>query len=143
MSNAIEITGDERLQRLLDNISDDLQKPKQLLEEIGEAMAGSTIDRFDEGKGPDGNDWYLTDETIAHKEKIGRTQKLVREGDLRDSTTFDLDGYNVNVGLTDEKAPHLHFGTEKMKAKPIVGVSDEDIEMIEDIIAGHIEDQLL
>jgi len=147
----------EPLQRLGDGIGDLFP----VLDDIGQAIEASTVQRFEIGAGPDGNPWP---ESLRAKLFGGKT--LVDKGRLVDSISHQVaaDRQSVEIGTNDERAAihqfggeikpvnarKLHFfladGTEvcasqvMMPARPFIGLDLDDIDEIQATILRWLAD---
>ncbi|MTI82739.1 MAG: phage virion morphogenesis protein [Firmicutes bacterium] len=128
--------------------------------DIGEHLVSSTKDRFETGTAPDGSRWP---ESIRAQNEGGQT--LRDTSNLYNSITYHARPDLVEVGTNSRIAPvhqegkiikvkqarHLHFKVGgrwarkkkvKIPARPFIGISDEDRQAIDDIIAEHLEECL-
>lgn len=93
----------------------------------------------------------LSDKTIANKEAKGtaENQILVDHGDLRHDLTDDYGmfiaaiGTEVKVGTDDWRAHFHQGGTEKMPARPIIGVAEHDVAEIYVLFESAVNAALL
>lgn len=120
---------------------------QELAETLGEGFVSSTLERFETGKGPDGNSWPVS---ARAKKESGRT--LVDDGHLKGSISYEASPLGVAVGTADETKGAIHqfggtikpkstkalkfktptgFVTAKkveMPARPYIGLNQEDID---------------
>lgn len=131
-----------------------------IYKEIGEHLVSSTKQRFKTGTAPDGSKWP---ESIRAKEEGGQT--LRDTSNLFNSITYHARPDLVEVGTNNKIAPvhqkgrtiktkqsrYLHFKVGgrwarkkkvKIPARPFIGISDDDRQAIDDIIAEHLEECL-
>ena len=117
---------------------------------IGPALEGTTQQRFDDGKDPDGIDWqsYAPLNPLYAEDKQGKGI-LVADGTLRDTITSIVIGDELLVGSAQPYAPVHQFGAiihpkdkphlsfmmgghlfkmdeVHIPARPYLGLSDED-----------------
>ncbi|MFI4985823.1 MAG: hypothetical protein ACHQF3_00105 [Alphaproteobacteria bacterium] len=76
----------------------------------------------------------LADSTIAEKERLGyfgqvsETDPLLREGTLRDSIRFGVEGLQLLLYSTSKIAGYHEYGTSKMPPRPFLGPSLLEVE---------------
>lgn len=138
---------------------------KALLQDIGEAMVSSTIQRFQEGKGPDGKAWEPSarawQQGLGHSarkataKRKGRRAKadsgrfgktLVDKGQLQGSLSAAVTadavfwGSNLEYARIHQKGGKAGRGHKTtIPARPYIGVNDEDNEEIKAILADFIQ----
>ena len=143
------------LQRLIDAGGN----PRPALLEIGLELQDSTIKRFASESGPDGMPWARNSE-VTKARKGGRDQPLTGEGALGKEIYYDVvDGGNtLEVGSVMEYAATQQFGAKQgqfgrskrnspipwgdIPARPFIGISDADEEMIIKQINLYLQDQI-
>ena len=118
------------------------------LKNIGEEMLNSIDDRFVDKEAPDGTAW--DDNAPSTVERKGFDEPLVgaeRNLTLRTENHYQLEGDTLLVGNTMEYAAMQQFGGSKAEfphlwadipAREFIGLSDEDEEIIAEIISDHI-----
>jgi phage gpG-like protein len=126
--------------------------------EIGEEMIKRTGDRFQEGKGPDGETW-----APSRRVQNEGGQTLLDHGDLRDSVHYDTPEGDLELSSEDIRAAvhndgktivpkngeflvftgadgKVHFAREiHMPKRTFVGFSDDDLEMVSDTFLSNLE----
>lgn len=118
-----------------------------LMRGVGAIVENSTRDRFRTKTAPDGSTWAdLKPSTL--KTKKGRGSKMVEYGDLMRSITHYANSTSAVVGTDRPYAKYHQTGTknsdgsERMEARPIFGISDQDrtdvLDLMNDFIAGVI-----
>lgn len=129
----IDISNDlPLLQDNVEALTERLGDLTPLMQAIGNLLEGSTRQRFLDKKAPDGTSWAnLMPSTQTHK---GNNNILVKSGDLLRSITNHADKYSVTVGTPESHGVYHQFGTDKMTARPFLGLSDEDKEEIYELI---------
>jgi len=148
---------DHDVVRKLSDLEILVSNPGPILEDAGLGLVLSTQDRFETGVGPDGEKWKVSG---ASKERGGKT--LIDGGDLYGSITFDVSNDSVEVGtnriyaaihqfggvIVPKNAKNLTFkvgdkfvSTKKVTipARPYLGISDEDWDMIGETIEDHLK----
>lgn len=120
-------TGDG-LQKAIDSLDD----PTELLEQVGEILALSTIQRIVTTKtAPDGKAWApWARSTLLDRTKKGNAALglLHDTGALGQSITWRVNGKSVEITSTSPIAPYLQNGTPNMPARPFIGFSKEDLD---------------
>lgn len=119
---------------------------KEVFSAIGEALQISTTDRFEKSQtAPDGRPWApLSPRYAAWKRKMeGIDRILAFRGDLGNNIRFQATDVSVAVGSASPYSAIHQFGGRfkawgkheaTMPARPYLGVSDEDAEIIMEII---------
>lgn len=128
----------------IDKLLAKLRAPQPALEEIGKGLQQSTKDRIRTTKlSPDGKPfapWSFSTLKARQKEGTAAAGILFRTGKLHESIQYQVVNNQVQVGA-DSSAPYakyLQFGTMKMPARPFIGFSQQDLEMIRKILRNHI-----
>lgn len=133
---------------------------RPMLADIGAEIETSTLERFETNIAPDGSAWPQS----LHS-KVSGKPTLVRDGTLRDSVNFRVDGNDAveigaggaaseyaavhQVGATiTAKGGALHFTlatgarvtvqSVKIPARPYLGLSAADREAIPQIVGEHL-----
>ncbi|SUB23921.1 phage virion morphogenesis protein [Avibacterium avium] len=119
----------------LSNIARQLKQPRKLYGVLGETLKKIHAERFKQEVDPQGNNWQpLSAKTLAHKQKKGKSTKILRQdGYLSDRTAYNYNDKNVEFG-SDAKYARLHqFGGKAGRGKkvtipkrPWLGVSQND-----------------
>lgn len=108
-----------------------------LLEGIGSYLEGSTRQRFADKKAPNGASWAnLLPNTQQQK---GNNNILIDSGDLVSSITHYASSKSVTVGVSEPYGTYHQLGTNKMVARPFLGLSDDDKNEITTLINGYLE----
>lgn len=118
---------------------------KPLMQGIGAIVESSTRDRFRTKTAPDGSSWDdLKPSTVAAKN--GRGGILVDRGDFMRSITHHATSVSVQVGSDRPYSKYHQTGTknsdgsERMAARPVFGLSDDDYADIRDLLNDFMED---
>ncbi len=139
----IDLTVDDReIRASLDRLLKRLADPLPVLEEIGQGLITSTIDRFERERGPDKVSWKKS----ARAKKQGG-QTLTDTGRLRASITGNVRSDGIEIGTNVVYAAIHQFGGEAgprkrrvtLPARPYLGVDDEDRRMILRVVQRAIE----
>lgn len=130
-------------QKNIDKLLSKLANPAPALEQIGRNLQSSTKERISTTKlSPDGTPfapWSFA--TALAREKNGTAGRgiLYKTGNLYNSIQYQVQDKQVIVG-SDTSAPYAKFlqnGTTKMPARPFIGISAPDVEMIRNVIVKH------
>lgn len=134
------------LDRALVNAACGFADRRSLLRAVGETLRSSAMDRFEEGAGPDGTPWETSERA---REDGGQT--LVNTGRLRNSIGYAVTddvvlwGSKIKAGTNLQYAAIHQKGGQTgrnhavtMPARPYLGVSDDDIDDIRALVAGHM-----
>ena len=126
---------DTQAAQQLSNIARQLKQPRKLYGVLGETLKKIHAERFKQEVDPQGNNWQpLSAKTLAHKQKKGKSTKILRQdGYLSDRTAYNYNDKNVEFG-SDAKYARLHqFGGKAGRGKkvtipkrPWLGVSQND-----------------
>lgn len=123
------------------------------LEEIGRALVASTKNRIvDTKQGPSGAPWApWATSTMLGRLKNGTASRglLYESGKLLNSITSQVQqsrssngqfgSLQVQVGSQGvEYAQYLQNGTKNMAARPFIGISKEDQQIIRNILRKHV-----
>ncbi|WP_233491024.1 phage virion morphogenesis protein [Pseudodesulfovibrio indicus] len=113
---------------------------KAAMEEIGEMLVSSTVERFDTSTAPDGTSWPVSQRA---EEEGGKT--LVDTGRMRGSIGYEASPGQIVVGsnLVYSRIHQLGGETGRGHAvtlpeRPYLGISEEDIKEARAILADHL-----
>jgi phage virion morphogenesis protein len=147
-----------RANNILGNAVTKISDRQVLSETLGEQLVSSTIERFEDEKGPDGEDWK---KSRRAEDEGGQT--LSDKGHLKASINYEASPAAVAVGTTDKVKGAIHqfggdikpkkgkalkfktstgFATVKkvtMPARPYLGINEEDIEEAKETIGLFIQ----
>jgi phage virion morphogenesis protein len=142
----IQITiTDAQLQSGLENLTAKLANLKPAMADIGESALRKVRKRFDNEIAPDGSKWNaLSEATIKAKARRKRTGKPYRTNaepsailkdtfTLRDSIAYQASNSSVAIGT------NIFYGTFNQNTRPFLGVDDDDMVEIVDIIRDYLE----
>lgn len=128
------------LDRTLGRAARELANRRAILDAVGETLVSSTIQRFRDGEGPDGEPW---DASLRAKEEEGQT--LVDTARLRNSIGHAVTDDVVLVGTAVEYAAIHQYGGKTgrghavtMPARPYLGLSQEDAKEVQSLLAQHL-----
>lgn len=137
------------LARQLTRLAGRFQGLTPVMASIGGLVEGSTRRRIAEEKtSPQGDPWApLAARTIAAKtSRSGKVRGglLVDRGNLLRSITHEAAADSVIIGSVMLYARWLQEGTQRMEARPFLGLSEQDYRDIDDLLgdwmAGLIEE---
>lgn len=125
----------------VDKATSGISDIRGLMTNIGAAMKGQTIRRFQTASDPDGKSW----EAVKNPRK-GKASPLVDTGRLRNSISFSVGESDVHVGSNAEYARIHQLGGKAgrgrkvtIPARPYLGLSEEDRQEIEALVKSHME----
>ncbi len=139
------VINDTQLQGGISEFTAKLANLKPAMVDIGEYSLRKVRRRFDTESAPDGSKWNaLSDATIKAKARRKRTGKPYRTNaepsailkdtfTLRDSITYQASNNSVAIGT------NIFYGTFNQNSRPFLGVDDEDIIEIVEIIKDYLE----
>lgn len=123
-----------------------LKDPEPALRDISKLLKESTEKRITSTKrAPDGAPWApWAPGTEAARNKKGNASRglLYDSGELLRSITARVENGQAIVGTGVSYAPFLQQGTNKMPARPFVGVSAEDQRDIQGILRRYLAEQV-
>lgn len=149
---------DTEVRRMLQRLIDAGINPRPALLEIGEELVDSTQKRFESESGPDGVPWVRNSE-LTKSRKGDRDQPLTGDGALGKEIYYDvIGGDTLEVGSVMEYAATQQFGAKQgqfgrsdrntplpwgdIPARPFIGISDADEEVIIKEINKFLQDQI-
>lgn len=108
-----------------------------LMSAIGSHLENTTAERFLLKQSADGIRWAnLLPQTQAKK---GDNNMLVQSGDLMRSIASVADSDSVTVGVSEPYGAYHQQGTKHMAARPFLGISVDDENAIDALIAQFLE----
>ncbi len=142
MSASIAWEGMTETRRLLKSLADKTDNLKPLFEDVGSHLVASTQTRLkDEKRSPDGAPWadYKSAQYAWQKAKKSSGGLLEYSGMLIRSMTYNADSQSLVVGSNKEYAARHQFGGGGIAARPFLGISRKDNEVIKDLIISYYE----
>lgn len=130
MSGAqISITlNDEVLEGLLSRLQSHMKDLSEPLADIGSVLVSSTLSRFSEGRGPDGQPWLKSERAVREG-----GQTLVDTALLQSSITYQVENDGVRAGTNMIYGGIHQFGGQagrggasKIPARPYLGIDGDD-----------------
>ncbi|MDK2955411.1 MAG: hypothetical protein PWQ57_907 [Desulfovibrionales bacterium] len=120
------------------------QRTRRLAANIGEAMVSSTQERFEHGVGPDGTPWKPSQR--AQREG-GKT--LVDTARLQGSIAYEASDSHVAWGTNNVSGRAHQLGAKtgrnhavELSPRPYLGLSDEDLKEIQEMMRQHMVSSL-
>lgn len=145
----IKITlNDTEAVKKLQNIAQQLEKPRKLYGILGETLKKRHNERFKAEIDPQGNKWKpLSPRTLASKRKNSKSLKILRQdGYLSDKTAYNVKDDGVEFGSAAKYARLHQFGGNtgrgrkvKIPARPWLGVSKTDEQELLRVANEHLK----
>ena len=124
---------------------DSLQNPSAFLDKVGQALQASTQARISTTKvSPNGTPfapWSIKTALARFKKGNASRGILYDTGNLLNSIDYQVIGKTVTVGV-NTNAPYgtyLQNGTRYMPARPFVGISEQDREMVRVLLQSYLK----
>lgn len=119
-----------------------------VMEDIGQILMNSTRDRFEQGIDPTGKPWVTLQPWYQKQKKKNQNLTLVLNHDLMNSINPQATSNSVTIG-TNRKYAAMHqfggvvgkgspFAGKEIKARPFLGISNDDKENILDAVRDHM-----
>lgn len=119
---------------------------RPLMDQISASLAAQTEDAFERERDPEtGEAWArLAPATIEQREERGYWPGLIlqRTGQMADSIVADAGADFASLAIDAPYAFWHQVGTDRMPARPILGISDALAEDILDLTEAHIAGRL-
>ncbi len=120
------------------------REQKKMLNEIGPLLVAEVRNRLERKKSdPDGRRWqpWATSTAIARRrEGTAGTGLLLRTGQLRDSINYKVEGPKAVVFTKERYAQYLQNGTNRMPARPFLGMGKVERQIVRDVWNKWIKD---
>lgn len=122
-----------------------------IMRAIGTGLVTSTQDRFEDEVDPDGAAWApLNPDYLATKRGAGILRESAMRGGLQGSITYRAGRTDVAVGTNKVYGAIHQFGGDiqsrlvktrsvTIPARPYLGISSEDRDMILDVVSGALD----
>ncbi|WP_273152819.1 phage virion morphogenesis protein [Methylophaga thiooxydans] len=112
--------------------------------DIGEGLLNSTHDRWDQQVDPEGNPWEPLDPKYQARKKKNADKVLVLEGFMRDTLAYNTSSQSMEMGTNLIQGATHQFGDDDrgIPARPYLGVSEDDEQMIIDTLHDHFQEAL-
>ena len=142
----LTITSDDlgNVGQALRQLSGSLKNTRPLMRGIATLLENSTRKRFETKTAPDGSRWANWTDRTKRIEKYrtrGRDRLLRDESYLLKSITSRSTANLAQVGTNRVYAPHHQFGTKRMVARPMFGLSAQDSADIVDLLHDFVREQ--
>ena len=142
----LTITSDDlgNVGQALRQLSGSLKNTRPLMRGIATLLENATRKRFETKTAPDGSRWANWTERTKRIEKYrtrGRDRLLRDESYLLKSMTSRSTANLAQVGTNRVYAPHHQFGTKRMVARPMFGLSAQDSADIVDLLHDFVREQ--
>jgi phage virion morphogenesis protein len=137
----------EAVRRALANVQSAAINMRPVFKDIGEHLTNTTIRRFDEGRGPDGEKWALNSVLSTLNYKEGDRPLIGETGLLSTEIQYEADNDGVMVGSNKVQAAMMQFGGKKSEfphlwgdipARPFIGLSIEDEQEVLALCLDHL-----
>jgi phage virion morphogenesis protein len=126
----------------LKTLLDRIQNPQKALDQIGKKFVQSTRNRITNTKeSPNGKPWAPWSlATLVGRLRRGTAGSglLYETGNLADSIQSKVQGKTAVVFSNAPYAGFLQAGTDRMPARPFIGVSASDLQLVEVILRRHL-----
>ena len=140
----------------LDALSSEIATPAEVLGSIGDSLHRVNTERHDQGQNPDGTRWAPT--------KAKKRRMLYQHGDLLGSFSYQVQGSELKLGFSDQKAKWHHYGTSPyvisavkaralsfngmfrkrvkhpgLPSRKLVGFPESDRRLVADVVDDHLK----
>ena len=132
---------DKRIVDALKRLADAGADMETAFVDIGESLLNSTRQRFEYMEDPDGNPWAGLMVDYQKRKKKNKDKILVLEGFMRDTMAYNAFRDGLELGTNRIQGATHQFGDEErgIVARPYLGISDDDEQMILDTLHDHFE----
>lgn len=165
-----DFSGLHRVQAVLHRLADAVEDLTPMFDDIGAALVVSSRARFEAQAGPDGRRWapHSADTVLsrlggvgkaytkkmnfraAAKRRMSKMQILILRGHLHDSLTWRATRTSIEIGTPLVYGAIHQFGGEagrtgarvKIPARPYLGLSGADEDMILGAVQAHLREVL-
>jgi phage virion morphogenesis protein len=129
---------DREIRDGLKALQDKLGNLTPFYQDIGEALLNSTRRRFETQTAPDGSPWAPLSPGYEKRKKKNKDKILTLEGLLRGLLNYDASADALLVGTPLGYGSTHQFGRGNIPARPFLGLSTDDTEMILDALADWL-----
>lgn len=143
---------DKPLKLSLEAITKELKHPKTLYGILGETLKKTHAQRFKDQKTPTGEKWTpLATATLKRKQARGFSSLILKQrGYLSDKLAYNTTDHSLEFGSSEKYARIHHKGGDagrgkkvKIPARPWLGVSEKDKDLLLQKARTHLTNQLL
>ncbi|WNY75966.1 phage virion morphogenesis protein [Pasteurella multocida] len=141
MSNIINFEFDDNeIQRALANLLA-LGQGKDLMRKVANIVRQDVEDAFDHERAPDGKPWDKLDKRYQERRyKNGYDGKILQmHGNLLNSLDIDYGDRFALIGVSEPYGQYHQKGTDKMPARPFLGVSETGVEEIKQLLQRELK----
>lgn len=112
--------------------------------DIGESLLNSHRERWDSQVDAEGNPWEPLNPKYQARKKKNADKILVLEGFMRDTLAYNTSPSSLELGTNRIQGASMQFGDEDrgIPARPFLGISADDEQMIIDTLHDHFLDAL-
>lgn len=117
-----------------------LGKSDGVTRKMANVLRADAEEAFETEQSPDGKKWEDLD-PVYKKSRFAKGydgKMLHRTGQLIDSLNIDYGDDFAAVGVSESYSIYHQLGTKKMSARPFLGVSEDGVEEIKDILKNAI-----
>lgn len=124
--------------RALVNAGEDLEPA---FYDIGESLLNSHHDRWDQQVDAEGNEWAALDPKYQARKKKNADKILMLDGFMHDTLAYNADSHGLELGTNSIQGATHQFGDEDrgILARPFLGISADDEQMILETLHDHFE----
>lgn len=118
-----------------------LGKSDGMTRKMANVLRADAEEAFETEQSPDGKKWEDLD-PVYKKSRFAKGydgKMLHRTGQLIDSLNIDYGDDFAAVGVSESYGIYHQLGTKKMSARPFLGVSEDGIDEIKDILKNAIK----
>ncbi|MCP4162593.1 MAG: phage virion morphogenesis protein [Deltaproteobacteria bacterium] len=129
------------LETMVDKAIREVGRTQDLMEAAGETLVSSTLERFETETDPEGKKWKQS----KRAEKEGG-QTLTKTAVLKNSISYEASNDLVIYGTSNDIYAAIHqfggaaVGMPEIVARAYIGISEEDIEEIKEMVAIHMRE---
>lgn len=105
MTDSVQMHGQEKLQKFMQQVLDRVQDPSDLWRNIAAIITNNTRKRFSTNIGVDDKPWKQ-----SWRVRVQGGSTLQNNGHLRDSIFAKIDGNRITTGTNKKYAKLMHFG---------------------------------
>jgi len=117
-----------------------LGKSDGMTRKMANVLRADAEEAFESEQSPDGKKWEDLD-PVYKKSRFAKGydgKMLHRTGQLIDSLNIDYGDDFAAVGVSESYGIYHQLGTKKMSARPFLGVSEDGVDEIKDILKNAI-----
>ena len=123
---------DRQLQGGLRALQARLSDLRPVFQDLGEALLNSTRERFTTQRAPDGSPWAALSPTYQARKSPNAHLILTLNGYLRGTLNVQASKDTLRIGTPLIYGATHQFGRGPIPARPFLGLSDDDLTMIQE-----------